>query len=65
MPGFFTDFGLECLNVFVERLPSSLKSVRDYRNVEHEKLKSDLGTFPWHAISIFDHSMGKIVQDHH
>ena len=42
------------VNYFVDRPPSKIKTVKDYKNLDHVKLKSDLDTAPWQVISIFD-----------
>ena len=42
------------MNFFIDRPPAKLTTVKNYKNIDLAKLKSDLDDVPWHVVSIFD-----------
>ena len=42
------------LNLFLVRPPPVIKSVKDYKNIDTDKINFELESAPWHIISIFD-----------
>lgn len=42
------------MNYFIDRPPPKLRTVKDYKNVDQNKLKQDLSQVPWDIVSIFD-----------
>ena len=42
------------MNYFIDRPPPKLRTVKDYKNVDENKLKYDLEQVPWDIVSLFD-----------